>query len=283
VVVASFRRMMMRNFFIFMAVFLAAQFAQAEKPSAVQASSFVLVTEPKLPNTQRFRAQLEQRWGSRHKITDFESDDQKVILIRVAGGTVLVGLIDAPLPKGLIDDLCPVAWYWRGACEATAEHRAHVLVSVSGTTLNKLDASLLQTEVVASLMDANAIASYWGASLQPKDAFLRLSANLKRDAPPAWLWVNFRVSQDVSSGFSVSTQGMEAFDLREIEAKDVNRPGRDVFTLLMGTAQYLLANGPVIRDGDTIGDSPKLNIRVYQGPSYWREDAKVYRVTWPKD
>lgn len=28
-------------------------------------------------------------------------------------------------------------------------------------------------------------------------------------------------------------------------------------------------------------DSPSLNIRVRQGPSYWREGATVYRVTWP--
>jgi hypothetical protein len=131
-------------------------------------------------------------------------------------------------------------------------------------------------------MDSNAIASYWGASLQSREAFLRQSTKISRDLPPAWLWVNFRVSNDVEKGFSLSTQGMEEFGLREIEAKDINRPGREVFTLLIGTAQYLISKGPVIKDGETIGDSPTLNIRVRQGPSYWREGLIVYRVTWPK-
>jgi len=256
--------------------------ARAAEPSKAKALSFVLLSEPRLPEAQAFRAQVEKRLGGRLAITDMEADGRDVILLRVAGGTVMVGLIDAPLSKGQIDDLCAAAWYWRQACQATAGHRAHVAVSVLGTGLDKLDASLLLTDVVAVLMDGNAIASYWGASLQSRDAFLRQSAAISRDQPPAWLWINFRVSRDAERGFSVSTQGMEQFDLREIEAKDVNRPGLDVFVLLQRMAQYLISKGPVIQDGETIGDSPALGIRVRQGPSYWRDGVTVYRVTWPQ-
>lgn len=255
--------------------------ASAAEPSKVRVLSFVLVSEPKLPDSKVFREHLEKRLAGRLKINDMETDEQKVILLRVHGGTVMVGLIEAPLPKGQIDDLCAAAWYWRQACEATATHKAHIAVSVLDTNLDRLDASLLLTDVIAALMDGNAIASYWGASLQSREAVLRQSARISRDAPPVWLWVNFRVTNDLAKGFSVSTQGMEAFGLREIEAKDVNRPGRDVFSLLVGTAQYLISKGPVIKDGDTIGESPSLNIRVQQGPSYWREGVTVYRVTWP--
>jgi hypothetical protein len=212
-----------------------------------------------------------------------EADGQKVILLRTRGGTVMVGLIEAPLPKGQIDDLCQSAWYWKKACDETAKHKAHVYVSTLDTDLNRLDAHLLQTDVVAVLMDQNAIASYWGASLQSRDTFLKQSAIASRTEPPVWLWINFRISTDLDKGFSLSTQGMEEFGLREIEAKDVNRSGLEVFTLLLGTAQYLVSSGPVIKDGETIGASPALNIRVRQGPSYWREGATVYRVTYPKE
>jgi hypothetical protein len=54
-----------------------------------------------------------------------------------------------------------------------------------------------------------------------------------------------------------------------------------VFSLLQGMAQYLISKGPIIKDGETIGDSPSLDIRVRQGPSYWREGATVYRVIYP--
>ncbi len=256
--------------------------AKAAEPSKTKVLSFVLLSEAKLPEAKQFRAEFERRLAGRLTVGEMDADGQKVILLRVAGGTVMVGLIEAPLPKGQVDDLCASAWYWRQACDATATHKAHVVASVLDTNLDKLDASLLLTDVVASLMDGNAIASYWGASLQSRDAFLRQSAKISRELPPAWLWVNFRLSNDPEKGLSLSTQGMEEFDLREIEAKDVNRPGREVFSLLVGMSQYLISKGPVIKDGETIGDSPALNIRVRQGPSYWREGATVYRVTWPK-
>jgi Domain of unknown function (DUF4261) len=272
----------MRTVALFLALFVWFSSSQAAEPSKTRVLSFVLVTEAKLPDSKAFRAELERRLAGRISITDMEADGQKVILLRVASGTVLVGLIDAPLPKGQINDLCASAWYWRQACEMTSSHRAHIVVSVLDTTLDKLDANLLLTDVVASLLDGNAIASYWGASLQSREAFLRQSEKINREQPPTWLWVNFRVSNDVEKGISLSTQGMEDFGMREIEAKDVNRSGREVFTLLAEMAQYLISKGPVIKDGETIGDSPALNIRVRQGTSYWREGATVYRVTWPR-
>jgi hypothetical protein len=272
----------MRTLLLLIALFVGTSAAKASEPNVIQAMSFVLVAEPKLPDANQLRAHVEKRLPAPLAITGMEADAQKVILLRAAGGTVMIGLIDAPLPKGQIDDLCAGAWYWRQACEATSAHKAHLMVSVLGTSLDKLDASLLLTHVVATLMDSNAIASYWGASLQSRDAFLRQSEKISRDLPPVWLWVNFRVSAEPDKGISLSTQGMETFGLREIEAKDVNRSGREVFSLLVGMGQYLLSKGPIIRDGETIGDSPLLNIRVRQGPSYWREGATVYRVTWPR-
>lgn len=272
----------MRTLVLLFVLMLGFAAAAASDASQIRVLSFVLVAEPKLPDARLLRADLEGRLPAHLAITDMDADKRNVILLRAAGGTVMIGLIDAPLPKGQVDDLCAGAWYWRQACEATSAHRAHIAVSVLGTPLDKLDASLLQTHVVASLMDGNAVASYWGASLQSRDAFLRQSAQINREQPPVWLWVNFRVSHDPEKGVSLSTQGMEAFGLREIEAKDVNRSGREVFSLLVGMGQYLLPRGPVIKDGETIGDSPLLNIRVRQGPSYWRDGATVYRVTWPK-
>jgi hypothetical protein len=261
---------------------LSSALAWAAEPSkAVQASSFVVVSEARLPDPDKFRTALESRLKGRLKIEHFESDGKEVILLRIKGGTVMIGLIGAPFPKGTIDDLCQSAWYWKAACEATSKHKGHIYVSVLQTSLTKLDASLLQTDVLASLMDENAIASYWGASLQSREAFMKQSATASTDNPPVWLWVNFRVTNE-PKGISISTDGMEDFGLREIETKEVNRNGRDVFLLLLGTAQYLIQKGPVIKDGETIGESPALNIRVRQGPSHWREGLTVYRIVFPK-
>lgn len=271
-----------RQLFIFISLALAFTWSQSAEPSKIRVSTVVLLAQPRLPEAKAFRADLEKRLAGRLKIDSMEADENKVILLRMRGGTVAVGLVDAPLPKGQIDDLCSAAWYWRQACEATSTHSAQIFASVLDTDLDKLDANLLLTDVVGALMDTNAIASYWLASLQSRDAFLKQSAQISRENPPVFLWVNFRVSKDPAKGFSISTQGMEEFSLREIEAKDVNRPGSEIFSLITGMAQYLIAKGPVIKDGETVGDSPALNIRVRQASSYWREGANVYRVIWPE-
>jgi hypothetical protein len=249
------------------------------KPSAV---SVVLLSEPRLLDARKFRDNLEKRLAGRVKVVALERDDRHGIVVKVDRASVFVRLMASPLPKGQIDDLCGSAWYWKGACEVTSKHQAQAIVGISVSEMDKLDMHLLLTDAVVASMDNNAIASYWLSSLQSRDAFVRQATPLSRDAPPVWLWVNFRISSDVNKGFSLSTSGMDRFGLREIEAKDIKRPGKDVFSLLHGMAQYLITNGPVIKDGESIGDSPKEGIKVQQGPSYWREGLTVYRVAYPQ-
>lgn len=249
-------------------------------PSSIQALSFIAVAEPKLPNLTNVRGGLQDRLDGM-KIEGVETDEKQAILLRVRGGTVSIGLIPKPLPRGEIDHMCKWAWYWRSACEAMEGHQAHLHVMVLGTDLDKVGAALLQTHVAAALMDDNALASYWGTSLQSREAFLKQSARASRDNLPVWLWVNFRLANDVAKGWTISTQGMEAFDLYEIESRDANVDGRKLFTLVAGMAEYLIKNGAIIKDGETVGDSPAENIRVRHAPSYWNEGRTVYRVVFP--
>lgn len=274
--------MNLRSLVVLFTLLMGLATAHAESIGDFRALSFVLLKEAKLPDPRQVQARLKQRLGDSARIERVETDGEKVIIFHTQGGRVLVGLLEAPLPSGQIDDLCSTAWYWPQACAATAAHRAHLVTSVMDTTLDPLDASLLLTQVVASVMDDNAIASYWNASLQSREAVLEQTRAISRSGPPVLLWVNFRISRDPASGFSVSTQGMGHFGHHEIEAKDVRRSGNEVFVLLVGMAQYLLDKGAVIKDGDTIGGSPALGIHVHQGPSYWRPGATVYRVEWPE-
>jgi hypothetical protein len=250
------------------------------------ALAFILLREAKLPDAEGVRARLEKRLGGRLTIDGMEADDrgkEGVILLHIAGGTAIVGLIDAPLPKGQVDDLCAVAWFWKSACAEVDKHHAQLTVSVVKTSLDRLDTSLLLTDLMAAAMEGNdnAIASYWRAVLRPRDMFLKASSRASRAAPPVWLWVDFRLSGG-EQGVSMSTAGLDVYGLRELEVKDVKRPPMEVFDLITSTATYLVRSGPVIKDGDTIGAAPDLGIVVRYGQSYWREGAEVYRVVWTK-
>jgi hypothetical protein len=176
--------------------------AQAE-PSKVKGLAFVVLAEPRLPPGESVRASLQERLGSALAIDKMEADD-KVILFRIAGGTVAIGLADRPIPNKELEDVCRYAWYWKAACDSVSPHKAHLMVTVLGTNLDKIDASLLLTKTLASLMpDPNAIAGYWNGNLQPRDVFLKQSANASRQRLPVMLWINFRLSSDPLKGWTI--------------------------------------------------------------------------------
>ncbi|WP_431265008.1 DUF4261 domain-containing protein [Roseateles chitinivorans] len=253
---------------------------------ANSALTFVLLREARLPDAQTVQTRLERRLDGRLEIDSLASGERSedgVILFRIGGGTAAVGLIDAPLPEGEIDDLCAAAWFWESARVETDRHRAHLAVTVMGSSLDRLDVSLLLTDLVAAVMEDNdnAIASYWRAALRPRDMFLEASESASRTVPPVWLWVDFRFSQS-DMGVSLSTDGLRAYGLRELEVRDAKQPPMEVFDLFADTAAYLIASGPVIEDGHTIGASPELGIVVHHDKSYWEDGANVYRVVWTK-
>jgi hypothetical protein len=157
------------------------------------------------------------------------------------------------------------------------------LVTVLDTKLDNIEAALLATRTMAALMsDGNAIAGYWGVNLQSREAFLKQSAVASRQSIPIMLWINYRMSNDLQKGWAVSTRGMKHFGLMEIECKDAPVDGRSVFSLVAQTSAYLISKGPIIHDGETIGESPALNIRVRHAASYWTEGETVYRIVYPK-
>lgn len=253
------------------------------EPSKVRSVTTVVLEDARLPPPDGVRTRLQERLGKDLPIADMETDNDKVILFRVAGGTVMIGLIDRPIPNRELEQACQFAWYWRAACEAVGKHKAHLLVTVLDTRLDAIDAALLATHTMAALMvDANTIAGYWGVNLQSREAFIKQSAGVARQSLPIMLWVNFRMSNDLKAGWAISTRGMDHFGLMEIESKDAPTDGRSLFSLIAQTSAYLISKGPVIKDGETIGESPALNIRVRHAPSFWNEGQTVYCVVYPK-
>lgn len=266
------------TFLFLLACFMSPVWGETSK---VKGLTFVVLAEAKMPAAEAVKTALQAKLGSSFPIDKMEAGEG-VILFRIAGGTVAIGLVDGPIPNRELEDVCRFTWYWKAACESLSQHKAHLIVTLLDTNLDKIDASLLLTKVVASVMpDANAIASYWHGNLQSREAFLKQSETASRQNLPVMLWVNYRLSQDPLKGWSISTRGMKNFDLMEIESKDANVEGRAFFSLVAWMSEYLISKGPIIKDGETIGRSPAQNIRVQHAPSYWHDGQTVYRIVYP--
>jgi hypothetical protein len=238
----------------------------------------VILPDAKPLDPERLAAAVKKRLTDKDKFAGAEPAEN-LVLLRVGGGTAMVSLMDRPIPNQELQQVCRFAWYWRAACETVRDHKAHFLVILMGTELDKLNSALLQTKIVAAVIEqSDAVASYWGMNLQPRDVFLKGSESASPDNIPVTLWVNYRISREASGNFSLSTRGLKDFGLMEIETKDAPMPGLELFDLVLGATQYLIAKGPVVQDGDTIGQSTKQRIRVRHADSYWNDGEKVYQI-----
>jgi hypothetical protein len=259
----------------------AAQGPTAQKTGVDWVVSLILPEAQPVDST-RLAAALRKRVTKQDRFTGIESD-KGVVLLRIGGGTAMVSLMEAPIPGQELQRVCPSAWYWREACETVKDHKAHLLAILMGTRMGKAESAVLHTRIVAALLEeSNAVAAYWGVSLNSRKAFLEQSANIAPNRMPTALWVSYRVSRDASGRSSLSTDGLKAFSLMEIEVKDAAAALSDVYGLVEGVAACLITKGPVIRDGDTVGHSAKQRIRVRYGESHWRPGMQVYRVEFDR-
>lgn len=263
------------------AFFLFAFTAHAAETGEVKAMARVVLSEAVLPAPAAVRDRVQVLIGPHWPITRVETDGKQALALRVAEGVVLVTLVQGPVPDGELAKVCHQASAWKTACEEVAPHKAHLVVSVRDTPFDKVGAALLLTQAVAALMDDNAIASYWGESLQSRAAFVKQSETATRDNLPLMLWLHVRLSTHPQKGLSISTSGLRAFGLLEIESQDVRTDPQSLRGLVLGMANYLLSKGPVIRDGDAIGDVASQPIVVRVAPSYWTAGERVYRVVYP--
>lgn len=67
----------------------------------------------------------------------------------------------------------------------------------------------------------------------------------------------------------------------EIEAKRVRMDSEELYSKVYDLAHYLLVNGPVVADGDTVGSSDSERIKVRFKPSIWDSSMQVYRLEFP--
>jgi Domain of unknown function (DUF4261) len=256
--------------------------AAAQRPTGqkqgVDWVASVILPEAKPVEPERLAAAIRKRVTDKERFTALEKD-KGVLLLRIAEGTALVTLMEAPIPDQELQNVCRFAWHWREACETVNDHQAHLLVVLMGTKLGRLDSAVLQTKIVAALLEeSDAVAAYWGTALNSRKVFLERSANADRDRPPTELWVDYRLGLDEKGRFSLSTDGLVDFNLMEIEVKDVVMPAQELYGVVQGMAAYLIRKGPIIRDGDTVGASAKQRIRIRHRRSYWRKGQRVYRL-----
>jgi hypothetical protein len=73
---------------------------------------------------------------------------------------------------------------------------------------------------------------------------------------------------------------MKALGLMEFESKNAGESPGELRERFLGLAGYLVENGPVINDGDTVGQDANERIRVVYSDSEFGHEGQVMRLVY---
>lgn len=220
-------------------------------------------------------------------------DDQKpdAPMILSANGDLIFGLnMDFPYPDPLQDSASFAHW-WPNALSDIARSKSHFIVSSSWQKHSRLEAHMRQLILVRELIEQlPVIGVLWGSALTQADIFMSESVSAPEDGLPFSLWVLIQYSKQPNGNFLISTLGMCDFGAMEIETES-NLPWDQTFDLVRSVGSYILEEGPVIKDGDTIGLSEEQKVLVRHTrsfragddtPVYWLELTEQPTVSKPQ-
>jgi hypothetical protein len=180
-----------------------------------------------------------------------------------ASGDLIMGMqVDAPYPDPL-DKPAAFAYWWPDAKKDLARHKAHLMVFCSWSKFSRLDAHMRHLVLVRELVEQlPVIGILWGGNaLVPAGTFKGEFQSARTGALPFSLWVLIQFSQQPNGNILISTLGMRAFEHMEIETES-SLPFSETFDLVRKFGCYILANGPVVSDGETFGLSAEQRIKV---------------------
>lgn len=245
-----------------------------------QIMTMIFLERAEMPDLER----LKERFGDLLNVGEILPPDGSAQVVPCDGSLLITGLIDAPLPKHHWQGWVDSAWWWPEAAETMQNNQAHLIVSSSWEQSNRLEAHVKHTLVVREFIDQlPATAVTWGSVLVSANQFAGEFHKFQSEQVlPVRLWVAIQLSGDGEGGTIVSTLGMDAFGLREIEANSAPMEPQDALAFVSNLAGYLITNGPVIEDGHTVGGSEKERIKVRFAPSFRDDQGEVYLLDFER-
>jgi hypothetical protein len=234
------------------------------------------------PSVAAIQADLARQWPSLPKAEAAEEKDN-TFAFRVGTLDVVAGLMPGPIPWSDLEGPCATSWLWKDAASVLRSHATHLILTVSGEA-EVLDRVRLLTQVTSSILATcpEALGVFWTEArmvIQPP-LFRDFATKFLPDGLPLYIWVDFRVGKTDSGKSAGFTSGMASLGHMEFETEDSPEPPGELRQRFFGLAHYVLENGPVIRDGDTIGEDVNERIRVVYADSAFGHKGKVMRLEY---
>jgi hypothetical protein len=228
---------------------------------------------------------IERELRSRYPELEASITDDKggTPSFKLKNAELILGSMPAPIPWSDLEGPCATSVLWKNAAEEVRLHQAHIIVTLL-SQLNPVEHSVLLTQTTTAILAAcdAAIGVYWGSAtlVAPKDIFIEFAERVLPLGPPLDIWVDFRVGWETRTTSVGFTQGMEALGHMEMEMHGVPEKPGELRQRLQDLARYLLRNGAVIHDGETVGQNAEEKLRVVYSKSAFGHDKTVMRLNY---
>ncbi|MEM7429695.1 MAG: DUF4261 domain-containing protein [Pseudomonadota bacterium] len=195
--------------------------------------------------------------------------DDGSLMIEIGAAVYVCLFLSNAVPTGTFDHAAAASHFWKEAAADLAAHKAHVVVSEfsSGSGFEARRTCALHVSLIAAAVctQADAIGLHWttGETVTRKEPFLDEIGQLSRGTWPVYVWLQYYwVGGKAEENPGLATYGLRAFIGRELEFEPGGLDQQTLFARAGQIASYLVDNGDVLGDGETLGISESERIRV---------------------
>ncbi len=190
------------------------------------------------------------------------TEDDETFVISYKGAMIAVSLMPAPIPAGEAEGAALNNFMWKDGAEQVKKHHAHLMIAVMGMNLSPVESGEMLVKVTASACrQEGVIGVYANETVYPADYYIKFSGMIDDGLFPLYNLVWFGLYNG-KGGLCGYTAGMSAFGYDEIEVLDSGRQPSELYDFLADIANYVITQGAVLKDGETIGFSAEQKLPI---------------------
>jgi hypothetical protein len=253
---------------------------------AISLAFALLKPKARLP-AAAFTKLLKIRFPDSDNIAVRPVDDKPGLLSATIGESeVILTIIGAPYPWSDLEGPCATSLHWENASDEVRACSGHMIITVMNDFSSAVKRAEVLTHVSAAVLEScpEAAGLYWGnaAMIWPREKYLSIAPASIDESTSVILWVDVRINPISRTSTSGFTCGLRALDLMEFEVTKAPEPPSELYDRLMSMADYLIENGPVIKDGDTVGATASEKIKIRYGESQVGFNEPVMHMIWKR-
>jgi hypothetical protein len=260
--------------------------APSDKPKQLIAT--LLLERPAAPDYRLLAERIGKPLDFNLQMAAMHKPDFPMLL--AADGDMVVGIrVDTPFSWPL-EPMAQFAYWWPDAMKDIARSTSFAAITCSWCRQSRLDAHIRHLVLVRELVDQlPVIGVVWGSVLIQPSVLKAEFDRLQQSELPFSVWVLIQFSKQPNGNILISTIGMRDFGQMEIETEST-LPLDQTFDLVRRFGSYIVAKGPVVKDGDTMGltETQRIKVRFVRSfrPDvndnvYWLELAEQPSVQKP--